>query len=230
MQSWATWQPIQTHAVARGYLSTPNSTCGLCKQLPRSAESLSQTDRNGRVVSGGGLQLVLDEFGQKLLEELDYNQERRNLTDFYNNYRDDPYVKIPQVYPKYCSSKVLVMEWITGVRCTDPQGIRDAGIDVDEFIRVGVISGLRQLLEVRHANLASTPHWIHAMSNHGDPVSNWPLGCCAVVPLNRHQRRLRLPRGRVKVKRMNLAIPQTISLWFWIMMQTMVRSQSSLAL
>lgn len=96
---------------------------------------------------GTGAQLVLDEFGQKLLEELDYQQEMRNLIDFYNNYLDDPYVKIPKVYPKFCTSKVLVMEWITGVRCTDPQGIRDAGIDIDEFIRVGVISGLRQLLE-----------------------------------------------------------------------------------
>jgi predicted unusual protein kinase regulating ubiquinone biosynthesis (AarF/ABC1/UbiB family) len=33
------------------------------------------------------------------------------------------------------------------VRCTDPRGIRESGIDVDEFIRVGVMSGLRQLLE-----------------------------------------------------------------------------------
>ena len=39
------------------------------------------------------------------------------------------------------------MEWIEGVRCTDPDGIRAAGIDVDTFIRVGVMSGLRQLLE-----------------------------------------------------------------------------------
>ena len=39
------------------------------------------------------------------------------------------------------------MEWIDGVRCTDPAGIKAAGIDVDEFIRVGVVSGLRQLLE-----------------------------------------------------------------------------------
>jgi len=96
---------------------------------------------------GTSAQLVLDEFGQKLLEELDYQQEARNLQDFYNNFLGDPYVKIPRVYKEYSGPRMLVMEWINGVRCTDPQGIRDAGIDVDEFIRVGVISGLRQLLE-----------------------------------------------------------------------------------
>lgn len=41
------------------------------------------------------------------------------------------------------------MEWIDGLRCTNPQGIRTSGIDVDEFIRCGVVSGMRQLLEVR---------------------------------------------------------------------------------
>jgi hypothetical protein len=40
------------------------------------------------------------------------------------------------------------MEWIDGLRCTDPRGIQSSGIDVDEFIRCGVVSGLRQLLEV----------------------------------------------------------------------------------
>ncbi len=48
-----------------------------------------------------------------------------------------------------CSPRVLVMEWINGMRCTDPAGIRASGIDVNEFIRNGVVSALRQLLEVR---------------------------------------------------------------------------------
>lgn len=38
------------------------------------------------------------------------------------------------------------MEWINGVRCTDPAAIRRT-VNVQEFIRVGVVSGMRQLLE-----------------------------------------------------------------------------------
>ena len=96
---------------------------------------------------GCNAQLIVDEFGEKLLEELDYVQEGRNLRDFYENFRGDPIVKIPKFYPNLSGARVLVMEWIDGVRCTDPQGIRSAGVDVDKFIEVGVMSGLRQLLE-----------------------------------------------------------------------------------
>jgi predicted unusual protein kinase regulating ubiquinone biosynthesis (AarF/ABC1/UbiB family) len=96
---------------------------------------------------GCNAQLIVDEFGEKLLEELDYVQEGRNLRDFYANFKNDPIVKIPRLYPEQSGKAVLTMEWIEGVRCTDPDGIRAAGIDVDTFIRVGVMSGLRQLLE-----------------------------------------------------------------------------------
>jgi hypothetical protein len=52
--------------------------------------------------------------------------------------------------PMHCATagrQVLVMEWIDGLRCTDPDGIRASGLDVEQFIRCGVVSGLRQLLE-----------------------------------------------------------------------------------
>eukprot|EP00268_Persea_americana_P030528 TRINITY_DN2954_c0_g2_i3.p1 TRINITY_DN2954_c0_g2~~TRINITY_DN2954_c0_g2_i3.p1 ORF type:complete len:336 (+),score=44.42 TRINITY_DN2954_c0_g2_i3:376-1383(+) len=39
------------------------------------------------------------------------------------------------------------MEWIDGIRCTDPQAIKEAGIDVNGFLTVGVSAALRQLLE-----------------------------------------------------------------------------------
>ena len=40
------------------------------------------------------------------------------------------------------------MEWIDGVRCTDPAAIRASGLDMQEFIRCGVVTGMKQLLEV----------------------------------------------------------------------------------
>ncbi|GFH10992.1 putative aarF domain-containing protein kinase [Haematococcus lacustris] len=40
-------------------------------------------------------ELIVDEFGQKLLEELDYVQEARNIQEFCNNFAGEPTVKIP---------------------------------------------------------------------------------------------------------------------------------------
>ncbi|OAY79548.1 putative aarF domain-containing protein kinase, chloroplastic [Ananas comosus] len=97
---------------------------------------------------GCNAELIVDEFGEKLLEELDYTLEARNIEDFLENFKDDPTVKIPRVYKKLSGSRVLVMEWINGIRCTDPQqAIREAGIDVNGFLTVGVSAALRQLLE-----------------------------------------------------------------------------------
>ena len=63
-------------------------------------------------------------------------------------------MKIPWVRQDLCGQRVLVMEWIDGIRCTDPAAIRASGLDMREFIRSGVVTGLRQLLEVR----ALPPH------------------------------------------------------------------------
>ncbi|KAL2525322.1 putative aarF domain-containing protein kinase [Abeliophyllum distichum] len=96
---------------------------------------------------GCNAELIVDEFGEKLLEELDYNLEARNIDDFFANFKGDRTVKIPWVYKQLCGSRVLVMEWIDGIRCTNPQAIKDAGIDVGGFLTVGVSAALRQLLE-----------------------------------------------------------------------------------
>ncbi|XP_047972481.1 protein ACTIVITY OF BC1 COMPLEX KINASE 1, chloroplastic-like [Salvia hispanica] len=96
---------------------------------------------------GCNAELIVDEFGEKLLEELDYTLEARNIEDFLENFKNDPTVKIPGVYKQLSGPRVLVMEWIDGIRCTDPQAIKDEGIDVNGFLTVGVSAALRQLLE-----------------------------------------------------------------------------------
>ncbi|XP_059460761.1 protein ACTIVITY OF BC1 COMPLEX KINASE 1, chloroplastic isoform X2 [Corylus avellana] len=96
---------------------------------------------------GCNAELIVDEFGEKLLEELDYTLEARNIEDFLENFKDDPTVKIPRVYKQLSGSRVLVMEWIDGIRCTNPQAIKEGGIDVNGFLTVGVSAALRQLLE-----------------------------------------------------------------------------------
>lgn len=96
---------------------------------------------------GCNAELIVDEFGEKLLEELDYTLEARNIEDFVENFKDDATVKIPLVYRSLSGPHVLVMEWIDGIRCTNPQAIKDAGIDVNGFLTIGVSAALRQLLE-----------------------------------------------------------------------------------
>jgi len=97
---------------------------------------------------GCDAELLVDEFGEKLLEELDYRQEARNIEEFGRNFAGDGTVKIPWVRRDLSAGQVVTMEWIEGIRCTDPAAIAACpGLSVDAFIRTGVVSGLRQLLE-----------------------------------------------------------------------------------
>lgn len=96
---------------------------------------------------GHNLTVILDEFGVKLFEEIDYINEGRNAEKFAANFIDDPTVKVPIVYWEYSSQHVLTLEWINGFKLTDTESVMAAGLDLDELIRVGVVGGLRQLLE-----------------------------------------------------------------------------------
>ncbi|MCP2732147.1 ABC1 kinase family protein [Limnofasciculus baicalensis] len=105
---------------------------------------------------GHNLTLIVDEFGTKLFEEIDYLNEGRNAEKFATNFRDDPTVKVPAIYWRYCSIHVLTLEWINGCKLTDTKTLCAAGLDADKVIETGVISGLRQLLE--HGFFHADPH------------------------------------------------------------------------
>ncbi|QIR36937.1 AarF/ABC1/UbiB kinase family protein [Tolypothrix sp. PCC 7910] len=105
---------------------------------------------------GHDLTLIVDEFGTKLFEEIDYINEGRNAEKFAHNFRDDPSVKVPSIYWRYTNSRVLTLEWINGFKLTDTQSIRAAGLDPEEIIKIGVTSGLQQLLE--HGFFHADPH------------------------------------------------------------------------
>jgi predicted unusual protein kinase regulating ubiquinone biosynthesis (AarF/ABC1/UbiB family) len=105
---------------------------------------------------GHDLTLIVDEFGGKLFEEIDYLNEGRNAEKFALNFRDDPTVKVPAIYWRYSSNSVLTLEWINGFKLTDTERIKAAGLDTDTLIQIGVVAGLRQLLE--HGFFHADPH------------------------------------------------------------------------
>ena len=96
---------------------------------------------------GHDLTLIVDEFGTKLFEEIDYLNEANNAEKFALNFDGDPEVKVPIIYREYSNEKVLTLEWIDGIKLTDVDKLEAAGLDADRLVKIGVTSGLRQLLE-----------------------------------------------------------------------------------
>lgn len=105
---------------------------------------------------GHDLTLIVDEFGTKLFEEIDYINEGRNAEKFAHNFRNDPQVKVLSIYWNYTSNHVLTLEWINGFKLTDTHNIQSVGLDPEAIIQVGVTTGLQQLLE--HGFFHADPH------------------------------------------------------------------------
>lgn len=105
---------------------------------------------------GHDLTLIIDEFGVKLFEEIDYINEGKNAEKFAINFQNDSSIKIPKIYWDYTSYCVLTLEWINGFKLTDTNKIKAANLEEHQLVEVGVVAGLRQLLE--HGFFHADPH------------------------------------------------------------------------
>ncbi|MBD2257453.1 AarF/ABC1/UbiB kinase family protein [Pseudanabaena sp. FACHB-2040] len=99
---------------------------------------------------------IMDEFGARIFEEMDYTHEAQNAERFaslYGHLRD---IYVPCIYEAYTARRVLTMEWITGTKLTNIEQLDAQGIDATYLIDVGVQCSLRQLLE--HGFFHADPH------------------------------------------------------------------------
>ena len=99
---------------------------------------------------------IMDEFGARIFEEMDYTHEGENAIRFADLYGHLPDIYVPKIYPEYTARRVLTMEWIDGTKLTKLKELAEQGIDATHLIDVGVQCSLRQLLE--HGFFHADPH------------------------------------------------------------------------
>ena len=58
-----------------------------------------------------------------------------------------PRIRTPRIVWAHTGRRVLCMEWINGVKLTDKEAMAAAGLDIVDFVDVGIECTLRQLLE-----------------------------------------------------------------------------------
>ncbi|MGA7953863.1 MAG: AarF/ABC1/UbiB kinase family protein [Gloeobacterales cyanobacterium] len=90
---------------------------------------------------------ILDEFGTKLFEEMDYVHEGQNAEHFARLFKTMPEIYVPRIYWEYTRRRVLTMEWVDGIKLTRLDQIQQAGLDGEKLIEIGVQCSLRQLME-----------------------------------------------------------------------------------
>jgi predicted unusual protein kinase regulating ubiquinone biosynthesis (AarF/ABC1/UbiB family) len=99
---------------------------------------------------------IMDEFGCRIFEEMDYNHEGENAQRFAALYGHIEGIYVPHIYPEYTARRVLTMEWINGTKLTQIEKLNAQGIDATYLVDIGVQCSLRQLLE--HGFFHADPH------------------------------------------------------------------------
>ncbi len=71
---------------------------------------------------------VYREFKRTVYEEIDYVTEAANAKRFLEMFKDDPTIYIPRVHEEYTTRRVLVLEWIDGIKINDYAALEAAGV------------------------------------------------------------------------------------------------------
>ncbi|TAF04861.1 MAG: AarF/ABC1/UbiB kinase family protein [Nostocales cyanobacterium] len=89
---------------------------------------------------------IYEECCRILWEEIDYLGEGRNADTFRRNFRAYNWVKVPRVYWRYATSRVITLEYMPGIKVSQYEALEAAGVDRKAIARYGAQAYLHQLL------------------------------------------------------------------------------------
>ncbi|WP_338786899.1 ABC1 kinase family protein [Metabacillus sp. FJAT-53654] len=99
--------------------------------------------------------VLFKELKQVIERELDFTKELKALLLFSERFKDMEVVQVPSVYSELSTSKVLVMEWVEGIRLTNEEALDQLEVSRQE------LAG--RLLQV------FLPQWLEPGTFHADP-------------------------------------------------------------
>lgn len=99
---------------------------------------------------------LVDEFGTKLFEELDYVHEAHLTERFRTDVEEMQGIYAPRVFWEFTSRRVLATEYIKGIKVTAKEQLVSAGVDIHHLLSQGVRANLKQLFE--HGLFHADPH------------------------------------------------------------------------
>ena len=90
---------------------------------------------------------IYREFRRTVFEEVDFAHEAANAQRFRTIFKDDPTIYIPRVYEEYVTRRIIVLEWVDGIKINDYPMLDAFEIDRLEVARRTVNAYFRQFFE-----------------------------------------------------------------------------------
>lgn len=122
---------------------------------------------------------IVDELGQAILTEVDFRKEARNADIFYRNFRKEKHVVVPRVFWDYSSRRVLTLEYLEGIKISDPVGLKKAGYDSVKIATNLVDALFKQVYE--HGFFHADPHPGNLAIVEGEGIIFYDFGQVGVI-------------------------------------------------
>jgi len=161
--------PLATASIAQVHRGTLKSGEQIvCKVRRPGIESIIETDLDimmglaylvEKHLPGGELYDpvgLVREFRRTIHRELDFSREGRTTERFAANFVDDETVHIPKVFWDFTGQTVLTLEYVSGIKISNQEQLKEAGLDLEIIARNGADNFLKQVFI--HGLFHADPH------------------------------------------------------------------------
>ncbi len=138
----------------------------------------------------------LEELRLMLERELDYRFEVKNTQRVAKNFKHDDSVKIPEMYTDFCAKRVMVMEFIKGIKFKHVDAPEMAGIDRRNVAKIVTHAMAKQIFIDRFFHADPSPG--NMMIMHSNQVVFLDFGAVGMVTERRSKAILQLITGIAK--------------------------------
>ena len=99
---------------------------------------------------------IVQEFARSLSREIDFAVELANIQRFARQFERNPAIHVPLVYPELSTQRVLVMEYVLGIKASMAGQLREQGYDLPLIAERGATLVMEQIFV--HGFFHADPH------------------------------------------------------------------------
>jgi len=132
---------------------------------------------------------VIHEYEKTIIDELDLMREGANAMQLRRNFLDSKVLYIPEIYPDYCTKKVLVMERIYGIPVSDIESLKAQNTNLKLLAERGVEAFFTQVFRDSFFHADMHPGNVFVSYEHPEDPLWIGIDCGIVGTLNKEDKR-----------------------------------------
>ena len=99
---------------------------------------------------------LIKSFETSIMQELDFTKEANNIRRFSKNFKDNEEIYVPEVFRKYCTDRILCIEYVKGIKASDTDELLANNMDLKEISYKGTDLYFKQMFD--HGFFHADPH------------------------------------------------------------------------